>query len=1569
MKKSSNHEKKPCPYCSVMISKTNLSTHIKRSHQHHAITHHCHFCKTFHSDKDKLSKHIKTCAQGKKYENNANAVSRKEIFYNDQKSNEDLVKEGWILETFCDLKITGLNFENANVANAFSEENFGLIEQTIENKVQNYNKIKMILTYKCEFYIYEDEVNETLKLRHFDLDSDSYTVNNKSELKGALENAMEAIDVRIQEVLKSSSKLILKRIHGVIAHLTAFSSNSGHLSNQFLEKAGSYIKISHLMPSKKGILNIQNFDNKCMIWCILAHFLKINKNEHNYRVEKYLPYEYLVKLPHSIDLDNVTENNLQWIEKSNNIKINIITLKDEMNSLLRRGIKKDIHRARENSRNINLSSGDINDYVEDEDDDYIILANRDIDEEDDQENNLLNEVSMQLANGEYDGVDRTLLDPRYANDLFYPYRVSKHIINPDPNAGLTFKYCNQGLPFGHNLDESNREINLLLVKEENNAHLILIHDIKKFFHRQLVCTNCFQFRCDQRYPHKLEIHKELCLSNEACKIILPDVTKNEHLVRFKNIKNCHKADSYLVADFETTVYKLSPEEQHNTKKVSQLVHQIPNSFALYYKSHENVQNYFSLEHNHDKDNLILTLIYQIKYYAVCAFNAALRAAEHKFDWTSIKPDQAEDYRSAKKCKICLMEFIDISTYCEDLNELEEADRDYVIQRQKILHHDHHTGEYIATVCTACNHKMKDRKLLPVLFHNGRGFDWHLFVKQIAKDPDMYIKIIPQSGEKFNSFSTFMKIKTGNFINKMKWDKLLDKKVPVLDEFGNNVKIPKYELMEIRFVDSMSFFNNASLSTLVDSLRLKSGDEFKLYGLLKEDFNHTYRRFKSSFPDYPDYYFWILLQKGIYPYHYISDYSKLYESNLPPIEFFKSELTSRDKSLETLSEELWKMFVWNIVVPKLNDPHNFFSLSFIDVKNFESMFNLPKKLITYKDSGDFRSLSLDEFKVVFIEKMEKNQLKLTDQSTEMEKKQAYQTLIEKLDYSHAHRVYKLFQCKTIKDYHDIYLTWDVLLLTDIFENFRKEAWSTFGLECLYYYGVPGLAYDAMLKTNLVHRAENNLPHIETLTDLDMILMCEKAQRGGVSHASHRYSCAIPKNNFNPKNTFIQYWDATNLYGWAMCQELPAYDYQWVDDGYIERMNDHLSVGNYYDLHFLNPPGYGKILEVDLELPDKYHDYYSDYPLAPENRKVRKEDLSEYQRKFNYSLESPKLLCTLDPKSHYVCYMDNLLYMIDQGYVLKKVHRAFSFKKEAWLKPYVDLMTVQRNAASSEFVKNLKKLYVNSVYGKLNENLRKHFGLEMVSSPHDAKKIINKFNYSGNFTIYDDNLVGIKMNQLNIKFTKPLSCAIVILELSKLLMQKFVYDCCKPFFDPVMENTGLNQNFKVLYTDTDSIVAEIRMEGNIYRDFILQESGYFDYSVYSDDHEIFDGMEYDQIHHYQKRNKKVLGYMKDEMGNKKIIEWVALKSKSYAYKVLDKIHGMGEGSRCKGISSSLFFDQYLHVLVNPDETISVTENKMRSNKHEIFINQQSKKALSAYDDKRFLFEGKASTLALGHYRTKS
>ena len=153
-----------------------------------------------------------------------------------------------------------------------------------------------------------------------------------------------------------------------------------------------------------------------------------------------------------------------------------------------------------------------------------------------------------------------------------------------------------------------------------------------------------------------------------------------------------------------------------------------------------------------------------------------------------------------------------------------------------------------------------------------------------------------------------------------------------------------------------------------------------------------------------------------------------------------------------------------------------------------------------------------------------------------------------EYNHAKKVWKAFKIKTMGEYHDLYLGSDVLLITDVFENFRKTCMQYYKLDPCHYFTSPGLSWDAMLKmTNI---------KLEMMTDVDMFQFIEKGMRGGVSYIANRYGKAnskyIKKYNEKAPSKYIMYIDSNNLYGWAMMsQYLPTGNFKWMSDTEIKK----------------------------------------------------------------------------------------------------------------------------------------------------------------------------------------------------------------------------------------------------------------------------------------------------------------------------------------------------------------------------------------------------------------------------------
>ena len=265
-----------------------------------------------------------------------------------------------------------------------------------------------------------------------------------------------------------------------------------------------------------------------------------------------------------------------------------------------------------------------------------------------------------------------------------------------------------------------------------------------------------------------------------------------------------------------------------------------------------------------------------------------------------------------------------------------------------------------------------------------------------------------------------------------------------------------------------------------------------------------------------------------------------------------------------------------------------------------------------------------------------------------------------DYQHAQNVWNKFNLKNMGEYHDLYLQSDILLLADVFENFRKTCLEYYKLDPCHYFTSPGLSWDAMLKmTNI---------KLELITDIDMYLFIEKGMCGGVSYIANRYGKAnnkyMKEYDKNTPSKYIMYLDANNLYGWAMSQYLPTGGFKWMTE---KQIND-IDLAKYKE-----DSDKGIILEVDLEYPKELHKLHNDYPLAPEKIKVTNDMLSDYSKKIveKYNISTGlvhKLIPTLDNKEKYVLHYRNLQLYISLGLKLTKIHRVLEFNQSPWLKEY-------------------------------------------------------------------------------------------------------------------------------------------------------------------------------------------------------------------------------------------------------------------------------------------------------------
>ena len=892
-----------------------------------------------------------------------------------------------------------------------------------------------------------------------------------------------------------------------------------------------------------------------------------------------------------------------------------------------------------------------------------------------------------------------------------------------------------------------------------------IYDISPSHRAKVFCKRCFGVFLS---PETYQQHTELCSRPDFDSIIYR-FPPPETMIKFSNIKYQLQAPFVIYADFECLLEKGAVDPQNGKRQRTTLYQKhIPCSAGIFITCAQ--EEVFKPRYEtYTGRNVCKWLLERL-------FNLSEELMNILEDGKRIQMTEEDTiaYNQANFCWICNRPFD------QTLKPFE-----------KVRDHDHLTGKFRGAAHSKCNLKLQQNKKIPVFLHNFRGYDAHLIALATEFYPDVKLKIIGQSYEKY-----------------------------LILGFGPFIV----------FKDSYQFLAY-SLEQLANELR-KAGAE-KFSNLHKE------------FPNTDKEKIQLLLRKGVYPYEYMDEWAKLEKNSLPTREEFYNSL----KQEECTPEE----------------------------------------------------------------------------------------------YAHAKNVWEKFECKTMQDYQDLYLKTDVLILADVFENFRNFSIKHYKLDPAHYVSSPQLSWDAML---LFTECK-----LEMISDPEIFVLVDKGIRGGVAMISHRYAKAnnpemgIEYDMFQDLS-YIVYLDANNLYGWAMSEPMPISDFKWR------------SPKDFHLIDWKNLPDesdVGYIIECDLEYPNYLHDLHNDYPLAPEKILMQYEMLNEYQLKIlkhyavpKSSLKVQKLVPHLMARQNYVIHYRNLKFYLEEGMQLKNIHKVLQFKQSRWLSPYIKKNQDLRAAATSEFEKNQPKLYNNAIYGKTCENQKKRSDIKLVNTKEACKRLLEKPQLKG-FKIFSDNLAAIDLRKVQAKIDKPFYVGFTVLELSKLHMYKFHYRYIKKKF---------GAKAQLLFTDTDSLMYHIS-GCNPYDQFYHDRAEYFDFASFPANHR-----------YYDKQNNKVIGKFKDEANGNQIYEFVGLRPKMYSFLMAnEQTLEVQEKHRAKGIqyaaAKKLRHSDFLEQLNNPHEN-HIVNRRIGSKLHQLYSMRTDKRGLCAFDDKRVLLEDGITTLAYGHYK---
>ena len=373
-----------------------------------------------------------------------------------------------------------------------------------------------------------------------------------------------------------------------------------------------------------------------------------------------------------------------------------------------------------------------------------------------------------------------------------------------------FGYENkQPYPIFVSKEKYDRQMNLLLITENDNKHYVLIKDFNRFIFNQTkyegkkhFCMHCLQCFSSERV---LNNHKDNYIQvNGTQAVKMPD--KDNNTVKFNNFHKQQPVPFVIYADFEAITEKISGCQPNNDK-----------SYTEAYQKHTDCGYGYKIVCCYDDKYSKPATTYRGKK-AVYKFMEAMleevkyckKVMKKKFNKPlRMTKDDEEKFQKANECHIC---------------NKKNTNKDI-----KVRDHCHITGKYRGSAHQECNLKLRvnpEEVKIPVIFHNLRGYDSHFIMQEIGaivkkntytnnkgKETQMNINAIPNNIEKYMAFM-----------------------------LGNNLV----------FLDSFQFMSS-SLEKLVSNIP-------------KEALKYTSEEFEGKELD-------LMVRKGVYPYDYMDSFEK------------------------------------------------------------------------------------------------------------------------------------------------------------------------------------------------------------------------------------------------------------------------------------------------------------------------------------------------------------------------------------------------------------------------------------------------------------------------------------------------------------------------------------------------------------------------------------------------------------------------------------------------------------------------------------------------------------------------
>ena len=642
------------------------------------------------------------------------------------------------------------------------------------------------------------------------------------------------------------------------------------------------------------------------------------------------------------------------------------------------------------------------------------------------------------------------------------------------------------------------------------------------------------------------------------------------------------------------------------------------------------------------------------------------------------------------------------------------------------------------------------------------------------------------------------------------------------------------------------------------------------------------------------------------------------------------------------------------------------------KSIQDYSIVPKVYKFFGKKVDSKMLKDLKRKAHFPHEYLDNYKKLNDKELP-EKKHFYSSLtksdISNKRYKHSCRMFKNFECSDLGEYSDMYLILDVILLAQIMEEFRASFIEHTKIDPIWYITLQSACWDAMLCMSDIKlgKIDDHRKYCDMMNGI----------RGGLTQVCQRYC-------LNTDEVDLLYIDANSLYPTVMSKKLPVNLHDYLD---LDGMNEEEKIGIIKSYSMEGDQGCFTC--VDVEYPEDLHENHKDLPFLPDRKTVTYNELSEAAREAHiancvYKLKrepqkyekfeklsdlekelkyetmyasGEKLMATLEDKKEYICHFSLIQQAMKYGLIIKKVHWILPFDQEAFMKEYIDTCVTKRKNATTTSQKDIMKLFMNSIFGKTMENIEKRYDGTLCNSL-TTKQLMNLNReiaspYYKDSIILHDNLVFIQRKKKSVTMSKPTYIGAAILDLSKVFMYEYYYGTVKSIY---------GKDVNLVYMDTDSFILKMS-NGRKKEELMIKDIKNFDMSDYPSKHSIWKRVSPEDKIISTKHNKKKLGCFKDELKGLRMLKFIGLKPKMYAYTVSKSYKNC---IKAKGvpnnIAKTMIYEDYEHTL-RTNELKYLKFHKFVTQKHEIKTVELEKIALNSFDNKRMMLTDSFETTPYG------